>query len=230
MMEEKLALIDWDGTMRKNFTIIDWIEFLVKNNKNKNINILKTINTYFLEYKNKIITHDKLAEIVAIEYANYICGMKEKYIEDMAHKFLLKDKFNLFAYTTELFEYLATKNIKPIIISGCPLIILNSYNNFIKVDSIFGLNIATENGYYTNKVLINPGMSKVKETIVNKLNLVNKKAYVAFGNSTSDIPLFNNSMINIVINNNQLSLHSQNKQVLINNENTAMNIIKKVLS
>ena len=57
-MKEKVALIDWDGTIRKGFTIKEWIKFLVTKLNRNDKSIIRSINALFLDYWNGKISHD----------------------------------------------------------------------------------------------------------------------------------------------------------------------------
>jgi hypothetical protein len=70
---QKAVLMDWDGTMRRGFTLLPWVEFL----KNKGIfsnDTFRKINSTFNRYKTSEISHDKLCKITAILYAKGLQG------------------------------------------------------------------------------------------------------------------------------------------------------------
>jgi len=208
LMDKNIALIDWDGTIRNGFTIIDWIKFLIKNTNKKNT-LIDKIAKKFNEYDNNILSHDELANETAEVYAECLKGLNADDIAVLSDKFVMEDKNNLFSFSYGLFNLLKKYNIEPVIISGCPIEVLNSYKKNIEFKNIYGLKVNIINGIYHNNIIINPGISSIKKIIVEKKVLSNEKlALVAFGNSISDIPLFQRSKLSFVINNNNIELPS----------------------
>lgn len=63
----KYALLAWDKTLRKNYTLFYWIDYLVELNIIKKYN--NSIKTLFQKFRQNKITYDRLAELSGIEYA-----------------------------------------------------------------------------------------------------------------------------------------------------------------
>lgn len=152
------------------------------------------------------MSHDKLAEKSAQAYAQYLSGLSVKKINQDANEFVKQDRHKLFSYTSEIFDFIKKFNIQPIIISGCPEIILNQYKSIFNLNDVIGLNIGHLNGYYIEHIVSNPGISTEKRNIITKFPLSSNEINMAFGNSSSDMPLFESSKINVVVNNHELQV------------------------
>ncbi len=131
-IQRKIALIDWDGTIRDGYTIKEWIKFLIKNSNKKDDLILETINKMFIDYQKGILSHDQLADITAQIYADYLNGLDTTYINHLAKEFLSQDEKRLFSYSIKLFELLHNLKIQTVVISGCPSVILDLYKEMQK--------------------------------------------------------------------------------------------------
>jgi phosphoserine phosphatase len=227
---ENIALIDWDGTIRRGFTIIDWLEFLAEHYKQKK-NLLYEMIEKFAEYENGSLSHDELANDTAYIYSNFLKGLNSDDISILSDEFILEDKYKLFSFSIGLFEILKKYNINSIVISGCPIEILNSYKKIIGFEYVHGLKIRIEKKIYKNEIITNTGISKNKEKVIkNELLLTDKLAKLSFGNSISDMPLFNNSKVSFVVNNESIIIPSYKVDIADNNQSLILfeNEIRKM--
>lgn len=206
LMHNRIALVDWDGTIRKGFTIKEWCSFLVQLYGERHLNLTKAIDDLFSSYQNQGISHDQLAVETAQAYATFVAGLPTEELKYQALRFATEDSGNLFTYASGVFELLRAFNIKSFVVSGCPSIILECYKSIMDFDDFFGLCLAQENERYTGRVESNPGVSIQKKRIVTDILLPNSSAEVAFGNSVSDMPLFDMSAINVIVNNKDLEV------------------------
>jgi phosphoserine phosphatase len=202
-MKLTLALIDWDGTIRKGFTIRDFCIFIAKQLDGP-FCIVEHINKLFDKYHTGAISHDNLAKETALVYAKYIQGRTEIEISQIISEFLPCDKKSIFGFSQELFELLKSEGIKPIVISGCLTEIISEYKEEFGLSDILGLVPQIENGVYTGNIIENPGISSIKEKLTNSISHKGNLSAISFGNSDSDLPLFHSSAINVVVNNHDL--------------------------
>ena len=125
-MDKKLALFDWDGTLRRGFTIEAWIRFLVREKVLKK-EAEDKISYLFSEYQEHEITHDALSQKSAEVYASALEGC---YVEDIylaASRFIEEDKSFLNSFSVSLLSFLQAQEIEIVVISGAPSEILNIY-------------------------------------------------------------------------------------------------------
>ena len=126
-----------------------------------------------------------------------------------------------------MLSLIKNKNIDIIVISGAPSEILSIYKERLGIDDIFALQLEILDGKYNGNILINPGISDIKRKVINKLlKNSDQKVVISFGNSSSDLPLFESSPLNIIINNRNLKI--SNKAFYIQKDNNVDNIIKLI--
>lgn len=203
-MINRIALVDWDGTIRRNFTILSWAHYL-GNAGIVSERIVEDIEGQFALYSRGLISHDDLAAGAAAVYANYLTGIPEETVRKHIPFFLKTDRSFLFLTCLRLISYFSEKDIDVIVISGAPAEILTVYKKYYPFNSVYGLVLETRKGVFTGKVNVNPGVATTKERIVRQLKeREGWEIVVAMGNSVSDAPLFNAAMINIIVNNGDI--------------------------
>ena len=87
---KKLAIFDWDGTLRNVFTIKDWIRFLVREKFFTN-DIEHKLLSFFSAYNSGKLNHDDLSQITSELYASALKNFKKKDILSAASHFVRED-------------------------------------------------------------------------------------------------------------------------------------------
>jgi len=203
-MTERIALVDWDGTIRKDFTIKPWVRHLM-HARLLSSKVNDQLERLFLSYYENMISHDDLARLSATVYAHSLSGRSRRLIARHAHRFLISDPNQLFGFSMKLLSTLREQGIAVIVISGAPMEILQLYRRSLGVEAVHGLDIESKNGLYTGNVLRNPGILMEKEEVVQQiLGQYNARVVMAMGNSPSDSPLFQAAPVNVIVNNTSL--------------------------
>jgi phosphoserine phosphatase len=203
-MMERIALVDWDGTIRKDFTIRLWVHRLTGAGLLPG-KITDQLERLFVRYHDNMLSHDDLARLSAVIYANSLTGLSSRLVARHAHQFLVSDQKHLFSFSTRLLASLHKQGIAVIVVSGAPMEILQLYCKSLRLKAAHGLNIESKNGVYTGSILENPGISKEKEDVVRQiLDSHNMRVVMAMGNSPSDDPLFQAAPVNVIVNNTLL--------------------------
>lgn len=204
---KKVAFIDWDGTLRKGFTINDWFSYLSKtgliNSKTQN-----DLMILFNKYNNAAISHDLLAHETALKVAQALKGKSMNDIELATSSFVEQDS-SLFSFAEEACSYFLSNGFFVYVISGAPLEVVVHYKQlFSGKAELRCLRYDSAKGFYTGKILNNPGISHQKEKIIREFisRLKNKPIIISMGNSESDMPLFNTADFAIVVDGKELSL------------------------
>ena len=230
-MIKKLALLDWDGTLRSGFTIKSWIAFLVKE-KLFDSSVEDSLLNLFNDYLYNKLTHDELSQSTAEIYASALKGFKERDISLAATRFLYEDKNLLNSFSLPLFSFLKKYEISIAIISGAPIEVIRAYKTMFNFDEIFALECEIEDGIYSGNIKVNAGDSKEKNKVITSIAFTNKyNFYFSMGNSSSDIPLLMASPIKAIVNNKDLVSYIQSnsqidtKQILLLEEDTDFSII-----
>lgn len=200
------ALIDWDGTIRRGFTIVQWFEYLRETGTVPESAVTK-LEFLFTTYADGGMPHDELARRTAKLYATSISGCREADIVEQACRFHLRDQHMLIPESVRLLTYLRDHRITLISISGSPIETLRLFVDDCGLERIYGLQCEVKRGKYSGNILFNPGDATTKQEIV--AGLVETGRYhiiAAVGNSRSDVPLFRRAEVAMVVDNPTLSI------------------------
>lgn len=220
-MTTKIALFDWDGTIRRDFTINTWIEFLTQY-RIVTEDTIKMIKDLFAVYSKRQLSHDQLSDSTANIYALSLKNYENNYIYKLADQFFIEDQKLLFSFSEMVFSFLRDNDIEVIVISGAPIEVLSQYQRRFYFREIYALESQIEYGKYTGKVKQNTGTSQAKKDIINQLlNSKKYKVVLAAGNSESDIPLFDAAPNNIIVNNSKLMTNKKSFYLNDNNNESS---------
>ncbi|OGP66105.1 MAG: hypothetical protein A2169_15885 [Deltaproteobacteria bacterium RBG_13_47_9] len=198
-MRRTIALVDWDGTVRRDFTIRSWMKYLHSIGSFSR-DVVSDIESQFLLYLEGKIPYEDLAKSSAEIYARSVEGMPVEMLRGAAHAFLESDISNLLDLPVQLLSELRSRNIEPVIVSGAPCEVLTEYKGFLNLRNIFCLQLAIEGSVFNGEVDTNPGISSVKHEIVRQLLLeTGTRIALAVGNSSSDEPLFNAADLTVIV-------------------------------
>jgi phosphoserine phosphatase len=208
-MIRMIALLDWDGTLRRDFTIRTWIKFLVGQGILPDKSI-EDIEGVFAPLFKGNISHDEASYRTAAIYAFYLKGRSKAEIMRMASLFFEEDTQHLCSFSLALFSCLAQNSIQKMVISGAPVEILQEYQRIIPIEYIHALELQVVEGVFTGKVLANSGTAQEKHLIVDHLSKSHMYNIVlAAGNSSSDLPLLDAAPANIIVNNSGLKTNAK---------------------
>ena len=187
-MKTRVSLLDWDGTLRRGYTTIDWLKFLNSHGiiHSSHITKLEQLENNFREGK---ILYDDFVQGAATIYGFAINGKYQKDIEILADQFVNIDETKLFSFSRPLLENLRIANIKVIVISGAPVEPLLSYSKRLPISKVLGVEISTDNGIYERDVKENSGLLATKIKIVRDILKSEVDVVLAIGNSLSDLPM-----------------------------------------
>lgn len=194
----KYAVLDWDNTVRSEFTLFSWMQFLYnKNVINRNqvepkIDLLKT------DYETGKINHDDFAGLACSTYSNAIKGIKITEYSCLVDEYIQHDRKDIFEFSNTIFHFLKKNNIVPIIISGAPYRILKKYEEDFDLYSIYAFSEQFVNGICTGAVEYNYGLNK-RYTIEKLIADFGEYPIIGFGDSSSDIPIFDLSQYSFCV-------------------------------
>ncbi len=203
-MSRRIALLDWDGTLRKDFTIRAWIKFLVKNGALPEKAVEDIEAVFGLLFRGSI-SHDEASRRTAAIYAFYLRGHSKAEITKMASLFFEEDTQYLCSFSSALLSCLSCNSIQTVVISGAPVEILQEHQRVFPIEHIHALELQTVEGVFMDKVLTNSGTAQEKHLIVD--HLLKSQMYdivLAAGNSSSDLPLLDSAPASIIVNNPDL--------------------------
>ncbi len=194
----KYALLDWDKTLRKNYTLFCWIDYLIELNiidKKHDDNIKDLIQKF---NQNKI-THDQLAKLSGIEYAQAIKNIEENFLKSVSEKFICIDNKNLYPFVPKLFKLFYKNNIHPIIVSGAPYTVVSNYYKRYNITESYEFKCEVIQGKFTGNITYNYGYNK-KDIITKIKKRLNSNPIIAIGDSESDFPMLEIAQYGIIVN------------------------------
>lgn len=191
------ALLDWDNTLRRNYTLFSWIDFLIREGT-INERVQEKIDVYLKRYSAGKLTHDNLAQKCCDVFSAELKGMDKKIIDRMMMRYMSEDKEHIFPFTESIFYILNKHNIKPIIVSGAPLGIIQNYCDEFNIYKIYAFLPEEIEGRFTGKVHCNFGYDKRKqvEKICNEIGTIPR---IAFGDSISDLEMLRMAQKSIIV-------------------------------
>jgi phosphoserine phosphatase len=195
-MKEAAALLDWDGTLRNGYEIVDWTNFLDESGKFDH-EIADRQRELVSNYLAGIITYSQAVFDVGVIYAEGLAGQKVEDTLVLATQFAKNDKA-IFDFTPALFGILLKNNIKIALISNTPQPLLDEYKKHFGLSEVYGLQVGERAGSWTNQVIMNPGLSQVKRKIV--AELVNRyNIILGMGDTHEDAPLLESARIRLFL-------------------------------
>jgi len=185
----KACLLDWDGTLRPGFLIVDWLWFLSKKFELP-LSFHLQMTTVVGDYFNKKISYTDFATHAEDIYVTALHGLKYDEVRRAADSFVQQDVTNLFPYAVSLIKMVKRYNYYAFILSGAPLIPIQSYSHLLTVDHVFALDIdRTGDGIFKNKIKTHYALKEDKNRVVNQLIKNGFEIALAFGDTESDEPL-----------------------------------------
>lgn len=199
----RIALLDWDGTLRRGFTIIPWMEYLADFDMIASDYIAALANV-FIRYEAGDISHDQTAIDAGIVYAKALNGRDVSSIREHALKYVREvDREDIFPWTFSLFKGLHGRGIMPWIVSGGPREVIEVYAEKQLAPCIvhaMSPEVAdwSAGQVYTGRISHNPGIGIEKERIV--LSAMQQGTIcLGAGNSRSDLPLLRAAQVQLSV-------------------------------
>jgi len=185
-LNKQAALLDWDGTLRKGFTMADWIRFLVKHNY-FNIYAADRLKNLFQNYESGADDYSVLATQAANIYATGLAGKSVDYTRELAKNFVQLDR-EIYEFVPRLFSMLHNHNICIIVVSGVPQVVLEEFKVKFGMNVVFGIQAYSRLGHWTKRVLLNPASSEGKLKKVSQL-IKTYDIVLSLGDTEADTPL-----------------------------------------
>lgn len=185
------ALFDWDNTVRQGYTLYSWTQYLCENSMVDDV-IQADLDSIRQEYLKNMISHDQYAALACSAYAKSLSGIEIKQIRKILPDYMRFDAQYLFSWTGKLFDLLYSKGIDAIVISGAPSIILEQYTKQFKLKAIYAFKEQVLHDKFTGEVAYNFGFSKTQK-VSELIEEYHSRPIIAFGDSSSDIPMLNSA-------------------------------------
>lgn len=223
----KYALFDWDNTLRKGYSLFSWCNFLVEKAIIDKTS-LDEINSIKQKYEDGLISHDDFAKNACEKFGECLKGKSVKKITALEKEFINIFEKDVFSFSRRILNYLESNNYKIIIVSGAPKSLISQYVADNKNVTVYGLEFEENNNKYTGLVKRNYGFNK--NEIVDSLKKQYGKPSIAFGDSSSDIYMLNESEKSVLIVSDQTKIDLYEADILIYESDTSNEAYKKIES
>lgn len=192
------AVFDWDNTVRKGFTLFDWVEYLIEQRMIGD-SIKPMIDNLSYKYSINEISHDEYARLACKLYVKEVSGHKFSELQQVAQQYSNRDIDQIWSGMESVFEILFQNRIDIIIISGAPKIVIDFYKTRFHIKALYAFKEEVSNGVLNGRVAYNYGYDKLR--VINKLKLKYGTAPLfGFGDSFSDLPLLDEAVYGFSIN------------------------------
>ncbi|MEO5378153.1 MAG: haloacid dehalogenase-like hydrolase [Magnetococcus sp. DMHC-6] len=210
-----IALLDWDGTMRRGYTMESWLAFLEQQSRAAT-GTHALFRQLYNNHKQGNLGYDAFLDSAAQLYAQQLQGSSQKEILALANHYWEQDRPHLFDFASKLLDHLSHCGFQIILISGAPAEVLNLYaqGEYFSKDQrpvwfmeIVALEMEIDNGIFTGRIAANPGTLHGKREAVAQV-LANKSGDVirlGAGNSNSDQPLLDSARLALIVDNTTLT-------------------------
>lgn len=221
----KYALLDWDNTLRKGYSIFSWCNFLVEKAIIDKTSLYR-INLIKQKYEQRLISHDDFAKNACEIFVNYLQGISVNKIAALEKEFIDIFKKDVFSFSKGILNCLENNNYKIIIVSGAPKSLIRQCVADNKNVIVFGLEFEKNNNKYTGLVKRNYGFNK--NEIVDLLIAKYGKPSIAFGDSSSDVYMLNESKKSVLIVSDQTKIALYKVDALIYENDSSNEAYKKI--
>jgi phosphoserine phosphatase len=197
-MRRKVALLDWDGTLRDGFLLRDWANYLQAESIISSIRLeayFRTVHAYL----QGAISYDVFTNEAPAAYARALRGASPALLKDAAQKFTSEDLTygKIFPFTIPLLDQLAHFHIESIVVSGSPQELLETYMKPLGVSAIIALSLEVEGDIYSGDIKGNPATFDAKLAIASQFEP--EDVVLAMGDTEADAPLLTRAASRIVV-------------------------------
>jgi phosphoserine phosphatase len=197
----RVALLDWDNTLHRGWTLVAWCEFLESEGLiPAGEEVTEKLRTLLADYP-KGQSHDELAAHSSEVYANARRTLAPDDLREAAKRFVTNPRrFQPYRWVAPFLRGLTSLGIAPIIVSGAPTEVLTQWATprASILAACFGLDapnatsVALPNEFLAAIVpgQINPATTHGKQYLVDQLKRTKRRIVLAVGDSVSDSALW----------------------------------------
>ena len=141
----RVALLDWDWTLRAGFTLSPWLHRLVRD-AGERARTAERFDAALAAYLGGTLAYRDLADLAEEVYLAVIAGRPVAELDALAEEVAAADRLRPGA--TELLAALHAGGIRPIVISGAPAPVLRAHARRLGIDpaDIHGWEVGVEDG------------------------------------------------------------------------------------
>lgn len=201
MAQTRVALLDWDGTLRKPFTILSWYRYLSYNHGTNGMVDPRELEELYDRYRiGKFAAgyHQFAVELVDL-YGLGMEGVEVAKIEDLVHGYPTPAiSRNLYDISHHLVTVLIQLDIDALVITGSPEEAVQAEVAHHSLGwRVRGTELDVSDGIYL-RTATNRALAEKKKEIVEEEMANGAEVIIAFGDTNSDAPLMIASGVRVV--------------------------------
>ncbi|MBJ6362569.1 haloacid dehalogenase-like hydrolase [Paenibacillus sp. GCM10012307] len=202
------ALIDWDNTLHRGYTIYGLADHLVEQQLVSG-QLLLVFKELEHQYLAGTLPYADYTERTCASFAKALAGCSFADYVDAVRSYRPLNEAGLFPDAYRLFQLLNKYGIRTYLVSGAPLDLLETYRDQLGLRDIFAFQLKTAHGRITGQVAQNYGLNKERILRHASFQSLDSVHLLSMGDAVADIPLLNNSLIPIVVGKHDLTLRPE---------------------
>jgi phosphoserine phosphatase len=199
----RVALMDWDNTIRQGWTIRDWACYLAEQNLLQ-AEAVSNVEGVIERYTAGHCGYTQMANTVLKVFAEGLRGQSADAVAAQAPSFIEEDGDRLFPFAEEALHEFRARGLALIVISGAPEEVLDAAARQYGFAEVRGSVFNVKDGEYVGTVKHNRATVGGKETAIAPL-LGTALAVLAIGDSEADIPLLEQARVKVIVGDRELA-------------------------
>jgi phosphoserine phosphatase len=193
----RVALMDWDNTIRRGWTIRDWAHHLVK----EDLLLSQTVSdveAVLGRYTAGRCSYTEMADTVLQTFAEGLEGQSAAAVAAQAPSFIEGDRYRFYPFAEEALDGFRARGLSLLVISGAPEEVLDAAASRYGFTEVRGSVFDVKDGVYVGTVKLNRATVGGKGAAIAPL-LGNALATLAMGDSEADMPLLERAHLKIIV-------------------------------
>ncbi|WP_158629973.1 HAD family phosphatase [Cohnella sp. AR92] len=203
----RYALIDWDNTLHRGYTIYGLTDHLLKEGLAGEA-ILAEFERLRESYKAKEIAYAEYTIRTCEAFAAALEGVPSVDYRACVSTFVPADEPFLFEDVIPVLELLHRYEIEIYLVSGAPAEVLRAYGERLGIKGIFAFELEEREGRLTGRVECNYGAEKERILRHPLFRAPGAIHAVSMGDAVADVPLLDNSLVPIIVGGGGLELRA----------------------
>ncbi|GGI45587.1 hypothetical protein GCM10008018_12910 [Paenibacillus marchantiophytorum] len=199
------ALIDWDNTMHRGYTIYGLADHLHAKGIVSD-RLLRVFRELEMLYLANAISYSDYTERTCESFARELAGCSAAEYREAVQTFFPVDEPAIFDKAKALFQLLNKYSIYVYLVSGAPFDVLKAYAKPFGIRGIFAFELDIQHHVLTGRVACNYGLNKERILSHPLFRSPDAIHLLSMGDAVADIPLLDNSRIPIIVGDQRLAL------------------------
>ncbi|MBB6670394.1 HAD family hydrolase [Cohnella nanjingensis] len=202
----RYALIDWDNTIRRGYTIYGLTDYLIAHGAVPP-RLLEKFEVLKIAYRAGAISYAVYTERTCEAFAAAMAGYPADDYRRRVAAYLPQNESAISPDADALFGLLRRYEVDVYLVSGAPADVLRAYAGRFGLRGVFGFELEEDGeGLLTGRVACNYGLDKARALHDPLLNVPGAVHLLGMGDADADLPLLDGARIPIVAGDGALAL------------------------